>query len=182
MLFEDSAALLGLFIAMLGIWLTQVTGNPVPPGSPLDNTELIIVQTPALLRLTAVPDSIVLSQNQSFTLTAELTNLGQASIGAGQLQLTLPPNYSTTDSTLRSIVLDDTVNWSIDGVNLTSGPGYDDIQVNFSQVPLDSNYFDLAAIEPGSDTIFTYARVDTLAGDFSLRCDLESKVPRFNID
>jgi len=31
-LFEDSAALLGLLIAMLGIWLAQVTGNPVFDG------------------------------------------------------------------------------------------------------------------------------------------------------
>lgn len=31
-LFEDSAALLGLIIAMLGIWLAQVTGNPVFDG------------------------------------------------------------------------------------------------------------------------------------------------------
>lgn len=31
-LFEDSAALLGLFIALLGIWLTQVTGIPVFDG------------------------------------------------------------------------------------------------------------------------------------------------------
>ena len=31
-LFEDSAALLGLLIAMLGIWLTQVTGIPVFDG------------------------------------------------------------------------------------------------------------------------------------------------------
>jgi cation diffusion facilitator family transporter len=31
-LFEDSAALLGLFMALLGIWLAQVTGNPVFDG------------------------------------------------------------------------------------------------------------------------------------------------------
>ena len=31
-LFEDSAALLGLFFALLGIWLTQVTGMPVFDG------------------------------------------------------------------------------------------------------------------------------------------------------
>ena len=31
-LFEDSAALLGLLIALLGIWLAQVTGNPVFDG------------------------------------------------------------------------------------------------------------------------------------------------------
>jgi len=31
-LFEDSAALLGLLVAMLGIWLAQVTGNPVFDG------------------------------------------------------------------------------------------------------------------------------------------------------
>ncbi len=31
-LFEDSAALLGLLMALLGIWLTQVTGNPVFDG------------------------------------------------------------------------------------------------------------------------------------------------------
>lgn len=31
-LFEDSAAMLGLLIAMLGIWLAQVTGNPVFDG------------------------------------------------------------------------------------------------------------------------------------------------------
>ena len=31
-LFEDSAALLGLLVALLGIWLAQVTGNPVFDG------------------------------------------------------------------------------------------------------------------------------------------------------
>ena len=32
-LFEDSAAMLGLLVAMLGIWLTQVTGNAVYDGA-----------------------------------------------------------------------------------------------------------------------------------------------------
>lgn len=31
-LFEDSAAMLGLLVAMLGIWLAQITGNPVYDG------------------------------------------------------------------------------------------------------------------------------------------------------
>jgi len=31
-LFEDSAALLGLLLALVGIWLSQVTGNPVFDG------------------------------------------------------------------------------------------------------------------------------------------------------
>jgi cation diffusion facilitator family transporter len=31
-LFEDSAAMLGLLVALLGIWLAQVTGNPVFDG------------------------------------------------------------------------------------------------------------------------------------------------------
>ncbi len=48
-LFEDSAAMLGLLIALAGVWLTQVTGNPLYDGAASIGIGIVLAITAAWL-------------------------------------------------------------------------------------------------------------------------------------
>lgn len=48
-LFEDSAAMLGLLIALAGVWLTQVTGNPLYDGAASIGIGIVLAVTAAWL-------------------------------------------------------------------------------------------------------------------------------------
>ena len=135
-------------------------GEPIQPGQAIDNTESITVQTPALLRLTVNPDTIVISQTQQFNLVATVVNLGQAPIGSGQLRLTLPVGYSTSDNLIQNFSgAGSPVTWLIRGDSLTYGIGFDSLKVEFYQIPNDININSPAAIESGSDSVFVQTRV-----------------------
>ncbi len=135
-------------------------GEPIQPGQAIDNTESITVQTPALLRLTVNPDTIVISQTQEFDLVATVNNLGQATIGSGQLRLTLPVGYYTPDNLIQNFSgAGNPVTWRVRGDSLTPGIGFDSLKVEFYQIPDDININSPAAIESGSDSVFVQARV-----------------------
>jgi hypothetical protein len=142
---------------------TRILSASIPPGLPLDDTEIITVQTPVFLTLSGVPSNVVLAQSEEFTLTATVSNQGTAGFSPGQLHLKLPFNYSTqplADDTLRTFNTPGNISWTIRGEAL-SGLDPDSILVDYDIIPNDLNYATVAATDPNADSIYVSARVET---------------------
>jgi len=140
---------------------SQVTGLPVQIGPPVDNTELIIVESPASLKLTAQPQTAIISQGQQFTLTATVTNEGEASIDSGKLALTLPNGYHASENLIRSFTeSNNAVVWHITGDSLSTGPSFDSLIVDFNIIPNDLNLGSTASVQSAYDTAYVAVRVE----------------------
>ena len=139
---------------------SQVTGLPVQAGTPSDNSELIIVQTPALLSVGAVPPQVILILGQDTLVSATVSNSGEAGFGSGTLVLSLPGNYSTIDLLEQGFSeADPTVTWRVSGDAITGGAFFDSLLISFGTVPNDTNTATTAAVQATGDTAVVEAQV-----------------------
>ena len=144
------------------------SGKPAPIRPASDDFTRIIIERPALLQLTAWPDPMdgQLAIGQPFKLQARVENTGDAQTDhSGQLTLTLPPSYTTSESLVKSFEVGKAVEWQINSPNFRSGP--DTFIVRITQSPLDLNQNILAATVNTSDTVLvqtdtTRLKVDSL--------------------
>ena len=121
------------------------TGEHVTILQPLDNTEPVIVDVPAVLTYSTVisgPTGAldgILSVGQTMNLRTVVHRTGTSPYGSGQLRLTIPPNYSFTSDSMQTFSQADTVkNWSIRAEGVTTGIN-DTLRLNMTLVPFDLN-------------------------------------------
>jgi len=123
-----------------------ISGEPVQILQPLDNTSLLIIETPAELSLsplsvTSPPEALddTVTVLQQISLSSYVTNLGMADIeGIQTLALDVGSSgFSLADSANREYVLDVPVVWDV----IAPGNSSDSagISVRFSNRPIDSN-------------------------------------------
>ncbi len=94
------------------------TGQPITPQQPADNVHVVVTQRPADLVMNLTSASASVSTNQVFTMSATVTNAGQASVsGAGSLTLTLPGGFALQNSgaepPLRTFAVGVPVTWQV---------------------------------------------------------------------
>ncbi|HET6350129.1 MAG TPA: hypothetical protein VFH88_13700, partial [Candidatus Krumholzibacteria bacterium] len=96
------------------------SGVTVTPQAPLDNTHLVVVETRANLSLglaiTAPPGATggVVSPNQVFTMSAQVSNLGQAGLsGPAEVTLTVPSGFSVQEQVQRAFAANTPVTWTV---------------------------------------------------------------------
>ena len=138
------------------------TGSAVTVLQPQDNVETIQAVTPANLQVAAVisapagaVDSL-LSNGQNFTVSAQVTNTGQAAFGTGKLKMLLPEGFafSGDTSSVRSFTFKNpAADWklTVNKSKTTTIP--DSLVVLFYQTPFDLNSGQPAVLSSASDTL-----------------------------
>ncbi|HGY56630.1 MAG TPA: hypothetical protein ENK44_13050 [Caldithrix abyssi] len=130
---------------------TDLTNKGVTPLQPLDNSEILLVQTPVNLRLSSsivepqgAADSVV-SLGQEFVIRSEVENSGQASFGPGSLTL-VAADYSGKFTPVQPFSGTQTISqskpfaeWRLRADALTTGQLFDQLRILLSPVPVDSN-------------------------------------------
>jgi hypothetical protein len=95
-----------------------------------------------------------LSAGQTFTVSATVTNAGQAAVSAGQLQISLPAGFTTAEPLDKLFSVNTPVTWSVTAP-ASFGAG-SILTSNISVIPTDVNTSSAAYISNRSDTIRTY--------------------------
>ena len=127
------------------------TGKEITVLQPLDNSEILTVQTPTDLRLaslisepTGAADSVI-SLGQEFVIRSVVENKGQASFGPGSLTL-VESDYTGKFLPVEPFEGTQTITqnkpyaeWRLRANTLTGGTGFDDLRVVLFPVPVDSN-------------------------------------------
>ena len=100
--------------------VSRNTGQEVSAQTPIDRRHEVVTQRPANLAINLTSASGAVSTNQVFTISATVTNSGQAGVeNAAQLQLALPPGASFThlnsgnEPLLRDFTVGVPVTWQI---------------------------------------------------------------------
>jgi len=98
-----------LFTATIISARSKQSGQQVTPKPPMDNTESVIIEKPADLRVAAQASDNTLSTDQVFTVTGTVANGGVAQVDdTGELTLRLPAGFaleaSTPDTTVGFVV------------------------------------------------------------------------------
>ena len=95
---------------------SKQSGQQVPPGQPVDNTESVVVEKPADLRVAAQASDYTLSTGQGFTVTGTVAN-GVAQVDdTGELTLRLPAGFAlepSTQDTTAGFVVGTGVVWDV---------------------------------------------------------------------
>ncbi|HEX5132820.1 MAG TPA: Ig-like domain-containing protein [Candidatus Krumholzibacteria bacterium] len=147
------------------------SGQPVTPEPPIDNTHVVVTRTRADLTTTLVisspPGAVggTVSTNQTFQMTAVVSNGGQASLlGAAQVTLTPPPGggFSVNESLVRTFTAGQPVVW-----NVTAPPAPQSalaFACSLSTTPLDANTGGAAfASVPGAEKLVAVSTGGALA-------------------
>ncbi|MCI0451457.1 MAG: Ig-like domain-containing protein, partial [Candidatus Latescibacteria bacterium] len=118
------------------------TGQIVLPQPALDNRHVVVTQRPADLVLNLTSASPTVSTNQVFTMSATVTNAGQAGVsGPAELTLALPANFVLVDSIaeprVRSFAVGSPVSWQVRAPG--TAPGSGDFTCAITDVPEDVN-------------------------------------------
>ncbi|UCE66451.1 MAG: hypothetical protein JSU85_00120 [Candidatus Zixiibacteriota bacterium] len=123
-----------------------VSGLPPQLMQPLDNSTLLVIETPALLSLSplvvtsppaAMDDTVTI--NQLVTLSTSVSNLGMADIEGPQV-ITLDTGtsgFSFIDSANREFILDEDVFWELEAPGTPNDSAV--LSVRFLNRPIDSN-------------------------------------------
>lgn len=131
----------------------QHSRQPAPIGSPTDNNVLFRIQDPADLVVSLSMDTVQ-TANDTFEVSATVTNLGQADIdNAGRLVLTVPASYLLVPGSVNpaAFSLDNPVTWEV--IAPASETVSDTFIVNISQVPNDVNIAGFAQVTRGVDSV-----------------------------
>ncbi|MCK4655680.1 MAG: T9SS type A sorting domain-containing protein, partial [candidate division Zixibacteria bacterium] len=146
-----------LFTAYIDSAIGASTGLSGVILSPLDNTAAVSIQSPAAIAVSASIDSPpnavdgVLSIGQSFHITADFVNSGQASVGYGLINLSLKDTgFESDDDSLVAFAVDDILGWTV------VAPMADvnrEIIVELIDIPVDSNTGEPAVVQTGSVSI-----------------------------
>ncbi len=102
-LFEDSAAMLGLLVAMLGIWLTQVTGNAVYDGAASIMIGLILGGT--AIWLAVETKGLLIGEGANKEIVASIRQLAESVDGVENvnelLTMHMGPDYILVNISVR---------------------------------------------------------------------------------
>ncbi len=132
--------------------IDRTTESEVAVGAPIDNIEMVNVQNPSRLRISAAisaPEGAVdstVSLGQEFTISAQVSNLTQnapSSFGPGALRIAgLTDRYALADGETVDKPFTQTsqtaLNWIVKANEITQGDP-DLPRVEWDQVPVDSN-------------------------------------------
>jgi hypothetical protein len=135
--------------------ISHNTGQPVPPGPPVDNQEFVIVQKPASLNVSAGVSDNTVSTDQIFSVSGLVVNSGLAQVdNSGALTLTLPQNFaleaSTPDSTV-GFTVGTPVTWDVRAPSQAAADR--PFIVRISTRPKDLNIAADAAVSDTDDTV-----------------------------
>jgi len=163
------------FIAEILSGQLENSGSSAPVGSPIDNIASVVVQTKAKIgmELKLSNSSGQYSVNQSFTLTARLTNEGTGKIDdSGKLTITLPQNYVLeSGSEATGTITDDApIVWKIKSPAVAHSQPRK-IEVNFDNVPIEINTGQAA------ETAATSAEIDVQTISTLLNSDVSIATP-----
>ncbi|MCK4858822.1 MAG: hypothetical protein KAT58_12685, partial [candidate division Zixibacteria bacterium] len=132
------------------------SGLPAAILPPINNTQPIIIQTPASLSLSArisdppeAQDGIIEPATE-FTISAVVINSGMAATGSGELTLQLSdPDFTTNDPLMQTFTVGSEISWEI-----KSPDHIDTLQgiVTITTIPLDQNSGVSAKIIADADT------------------------------
>lgn len=157
-----------IFTASIISAIATQSGKPARIRAPADATARVITQQPAALSLAATPNPADgnLSVGQSFTISATVTNAGEAATdNSGEVTLAVPGSYNVQEPLVRSFAVAAPVVWHVTAPLTPSGPDTFDLAITKSPLDLNSNLpANLAQIR---DTVFvetdtTNLRVDSL--------------------
>lgn len=150
------------FTASIDSAVGEISGDPVPPGQPVDNTQVMQIERHANLALslaittTSAQDGTV-GLGQTFDIQATVANLGFAGVDAsGEIALTLPVGYaidaaSPTSSDTTSFTPGTAVLWKI--MAPATPAAAQNIVVTMSTTPQQLNVDSLAAVSQASDAV-----------------------------
>lgn len=134
------------------------TQQPANEGPPVDNDAIFTIETPANISVDLSAEDVSLAAEDTFSVTAQVTNAGQARIDdSGELTLSLPDNYTLVDdgtgrtSLTAGFAINESVVWRILSPAFDSQA--DSFIVNISELPSDENTGLPANVASGEDTI-----------------------------
>lgn len=120
------------------------SGLPAQILPPNNNSQVVVIQTPAALSLsadvTSPPDAQdrIVEPETEFTISAVVVNTGKADVGSGMLALELPDDaFSTSDPLRRQFTIGEQVSWVIQAPN---HPDTGSFHVFLDSLPDDLNW------------------------------------------
>ncbi len=160
----DTVSQSWLFRAVIDSAFSQITGDRVFIGQPVDNTENLVIQRPSVLTLSAQASDSTLSHLQEFTVYYQISTTGESDWSTGEVELILPQNYRLSPQTPNAVQPIDPSRtegfWKVRALELTSGLS-DTLTVTIRQLPLDLNVQQPVGI--GVQTVNIPVRTDTSA-------------------
>jgi hypothetical protein len=151
-----------IFTAVITYAISVNSGQRVYPQQPIDNTEQVIIQSPADLSLNAwISDPMrtlddTLSTEQSFSVSASVQNLGTASVDStGRVAITLPAGFqfdSPSPPTDTVFAVGVPTVWRVKAPQSTAS--HVPIALRISRLPMDKNAGDSTLVSVRRDTVF----------------------------